>query len=131
MSIDPSLAIQKAIFAALLNNTAAGGNVFDRVSAANPFPRITHGSIVVNDWPYGCMAGSECFIDVDVWSREPGYPQVKTIADQVREILDDADLTLEGHHLELLSYRDSAVSRDPDGLTNRARMTFYALTQPA
>lgn len=130
-STDPSLALQKAFVAALKGHTLAGANVYDRVPSSDPFPRITLGPITVSWWPPAtCMNGSECFADVDCWSREVGFPQVKQLADEVRTILHDAELLLDGHSLELLAFRDSILMRDPDGLTSRARMTFRALTQP-
>lgn len=128
-STDPALALQKALFDALKGHTDAGANVFDRVSD-DVYPRITLGDGQSVPSIGICGPASESFLDVDVWSRAPGYPQTKTIADQVRTILHDADLPLTGHRLDLLTFRDVVYSRDPDGLTSRARMTFRALTQP-
>lgn len=137
MSLEPAYALQKMLFNALLGATGAGQNVFDRVQASDPFPRITIGGGQTISGRIGsrldpCFyGGSESFLDIDVWSRAPGYPEAKTIAGQVREILDDADLALEGHVLELMDFESTVFSRDPDGLTSRARMSIRALTQPA
>lgn len=129
---DPALALQGALVAAIRAlGTAAGQNVFDRVPASDPFPRVTvgEGQSVDNSSP-GCYDGSESFLQVDVWSREVGYPQAKQIASAIRTRLHDGALTLAGHTLELMRVRSIDYSRDPDGLTSRARILVRALTQP-
>jgi len=128
---DPSLPLQGAIVAALKAlNTAAGSNVFDRVPDSNPFPRITVGagqSVPVDE---NCYEGTESTIQIDAWSREVGFPQVKQIASAVRGLLHNGDLALSGHTLELMKIDSITFERDPDGLTSRARIQLRALTQP-
>jgi putative lipase involved disintegration of autophagic bodies len=128
---DPSLALQKALVGALTGQTAAGANVFDSVPSTDPFPRITVGEgTALGDYA-DCYDGSETILDVHVWSRQVGFPQAKTIAGQVRDILHDANLILDGHTLGLIEYQGSQNLRDPDGLTSHIAMTFRALTQPS
>lgn len=137
MTSDPALALQGAIVGALKGNTDAGNNVFDSVPPPQTMPRITVGSgqsvgALIGARADDCIYdGSESFVDVDVWSVNPGFPQVKTIAGQVRDLLDDVDLDLsaEGHTLELLTHQSTVFQRESDGLTSRARMLFRALTQ--
>jgi hypothetical protein len=128
---DPSLALQGAIVAALKAiGSPAGANVFDRVPDSNPFPRITVGggqSVPVDE---DCYEGTESTIQIDAWSREVGYPQVKQIASAVRGRLHNGDLTLTGHTLELMKIESITYERDSDGLTSRARIQLRALTQP-
>jgi hypothetical protein len=127
---DPSLALQKALVAALRGETDAGVNVFDDVPTSDPFPRITLGEgQTIGDFQ-DCRDGSEVFIELNVWSRKVGFPEAKTIASQARTILNDADLDLDGHVRDLMEFQDTVYSRDPDGRTRRARMTLRALTQP-
>ncbi|WP_262027146.1 DUF3168 domain-containing protein [Microvirga sp. Mcv34] len=129
---DPSLALQGAVINTLrAAGTEAGQDVFDTVPARDPFPRITVGSGQTIPADEDCYEGSETFMQVDVWSREPGYPQVKRIAWAVRQALHNKDIGLIGHTLELLKVTSTTFERDPDGLTSRARMTLRALTQPA
>lgn len=132
MATDPSLALQKAFVAAIKAlNTAAGNNVFDMPPVSDPFPRVTIGPANVNPILADCYDGSESFTQIDAWSRKPGYPEVKGIADAIRGALHDGTLTLDGHTLELM-YVDAVVyERDPDGLTSRARLTVRTQTQPS
>lgn len=129
---DPALALQGAIVAALKAlGTAAGANVFDVVPTSNPFPRITVGGGQTVPIEADCYDGSESFIQIDVWSREVGYPQAKQIASAVRSRLHNGDLMLSGHTLELLKVESTTYERDSDGLTSRARIQVRAQTQPA
>lgn len=129
--LDPALAWQKALVATLRGFTAAGQNVFDTVPSASPFPRITIGPGQSVGNRIGCYEGTESFLDIDVWSRGPGYPEAKTIEGQVRDLLEDQILPLDGHVCELVEFRDAVFQRDPDGITSRARITIRALSQPA
>lgn len=128
---DPALAMQKALFDALKDNTDAGSNVFDAVPSSDPFPRIVIGPAqTIGDFA-DCYDGSEHFVQIDVYSKKTAsMPEVKGIASEVRGILHDADLTLEdGHELVSIEFRDVNYSREPDGKTARARLTFRAETQ--
>lgn len=131
MAADPSLALQKAIIAALRGATDAAGNVFDTVPEGDAFPRVTVGDGQSIADLADCYDGTETNLQIDVWSRAVGWPEAKRIASAVRETLHDADLTLDGHHLELLQFEGAQFLRDPDGITRHVAMTFRALTQPA
>jgi hypothetical protein len=129
---DPSLALQGALIAALRGiGSPAGANVFDRVPERNPFPRVTVGggqSVPVDE---DCYEGTESTIQIDAWSREVGFSEVKQIASAIRSRLHNGDLTLSGHTLELMKVESITYDRDPDGLTSRARIQLRALTQPS
>lgn len=125
---DPSYAIQKAIVAAL--RVGVISDVYDIPPQRDPFPRITIGEGQVLGNFADCYSGSECFIQIDVWSRKPGFGEAKTLANQVRGILDDKTLALDGHTMEFMRFESSQILRDPDGLTSHIAMTFRILTQP-
>lgn len=129
MSDDPSLALQKAILDALRGQTDAGQSVFDTVKG-DPYPRIVIGdgdSVPVNDEAdFGCdYDPTEVFPEINVWSQATGFPEAKRIASQVRGILHNAMLTVEGFTMELpMRIRSLSPLRDPDGKTRRIRMLF-------
>jgi hypothetical protein len=131
VAADPSLALQKAITAALKGTTDAGGNVFDTVPGSDPFPRITVGDGQSLPDYADCYDGTISVLQIDVWSRAVGWPEAKRIASQVREALDDGEFALDEHHLEVITFEDAQFLRDPDGLTRHVALTFRALTQPA
>lgn len=128
---DPALALQKAIYEALRGETGAGYNVFDTVPSTNPFPRIVIGPAQTIGAFADCYDGSESFLQIDVYSIKVGsLPEVKAIASEVRDILHDAELTLEGHILELIAFESTVYSKEADNRTGRARMTIRAESHP-
>lgn len=132
MATDPSLALQGALVAAIRAlATAAGSNVFDAVPPSDPFPRVTLGPSQSIPVDADCYAGTESFQQIDVWSRGVGFPEAKAIADAIRDRLHDADLTVSGHVLDLMTVESINYSREPDGLTSRARISVRILSQPS
>jgi hypothetical protein len=131
---DPSLELQKAIVARLKADSATaaivGARIYDEVPTSAAFPYINLGEDQTIAERADCYDGSEINLTLHAWSREPGYPEVKRIADAVRASLQDAPLTLTGHRLVDLTFIDSRVLRDPDGKTSHAVVTLRALTEP-
>lgn len=126
-----SFALQKAVVAALSTALAPDVPVFDRVpAAADPYPRVVVGEGQELPNLADCMNGREHYLDIHVWSRSVGQGEAKTIAGLVESALHDADLTLEGHGLDLIGLNGIRYLRDPDGRTTHAVLTFRALTQP-
>jgi hypothetical protein len=138
MSTDPSLALQQAFVVAIKAlATEAGSRVYDevprdalgKVTATFPYVSLGEGDASYNG--ADCYDGTDITLGVHVWSREPGFPQCKRIASLIRAALNNAELTLTGHTLELLELDRATYLRDPDGKTRHAVLTFRALTQPA
>lgn len=132
MATDPALALQGALVAAIKAiPTAAGDNVFDSVPASNPFPRVTVGTGQSLTVEADCYDGTESIVEVNAWSRATGFPEVKGIADLIRDRFHGGALTLAGHKVELLLVESMDFTRDPDGLTSRARIVIRSITQPS
>lgn len=132
MASDPSLALQDALIVALRAlGTAAGANVFDQPPTGDLFPRITLGPWQSIPDDADCYEGTESHVQLDVWSRRPGMPEVKQIADAIRDRLHDGDLDVDGHTVGLMLVESIDYSRDPDGLTSRARISLRILSQPS
>lgn len=127
----PGLAFQKALVSVLRGATAAGANVFDTVPPSDPFPRITIGPRQMLPLDGECVDATEIHQQLDAWSRAVGFPEVETVAAEIRTILDDASFALDGHSLQLLVVTDINVGTDPDGITRRARISLRAEVQPS
>lgn len=106
-----SLAIQAAFVAALEADaelaTHMGGTVrvFDPVPPKPQFPYIVIGDDEMVDNSNSCAGGTEVFARVFIFSRVPGYEEIKRIGGRVRQLL-DAKLVLEDHYItthEMLS----------------------------
>lgn len=110
-----------------------GARVFDNV------PRSAQSGEITAQFPFvgiassdeqseliDCIDGIDLSLDIDCWSREPGFPEVRRLAHAVRAALHDADVALTDNALVLLQHRQTRTLRDPDGLTSHAVLTFEA-----
>lgn len=139
--IDPQLPLQAAIVAAVKADAELtgliGGRIYDRVPVntsgipQGPFPYLSFGAADTTDEDTSCVGPSDCYIDLNGWSREVGYPEVKRIGSRAAALL-NAKLSVAGfevvtHRVERLSYQ-----REQDGLTSRAILRLrYGLQRAA
>lgn len=131
----PDLALQDAIVNRLKQNGTAlygliGGRVYDRRPPDSTFPLITIGPAQTLADKYDCVDGSEVFLQIDVWSRRPGFPECKGIVSAVHDLLDEYDLTVTGQRLITCERESVVYIRDPDGLTSHAALTYRVVTEP-
>ena len=139
--IDPQLPLQAAIVAVVKADAELtgliGGRIFDRVPVnadgvpQGPFPYLSFGSADTTDQDTSCVGPSDCYIDLNGWSRDVGYPEVKRIGARAAALL-NAKLAVAGfevvtHRVDRLSYQ-----REQDGLTSRAILRLrYGLQKAA
>ncbi len=130
----PALALQKAIVAALVADTAVGALIGDRIYDATPrdatFPYLSIGQVNTADWSTGSEGGAEHQVTLHAWSRERGKKECYAIAEAVEAALHDAALTLDGHALVNLRFEFAETRRDPDGITYHTAIRFRAVTEP-
>jgi Protein of unknown function (DUF3168) len=129
----PSLALQKAVFAALAADGGVGALIGERIYDAPPraaaFPYLSFGEARTTDWSTGTETGAEHRVTFDVWSRERGKSECWTIMDAVQAVLHDASLALDGYQLVNLRFETADARRDPDGITWHGVMRFRAVTE--
>lgn len=128
---DPSLELQAAIIEALTGKTGAEDRVFDEPQVNPVFPYITLGPCQVLPDKAECIDGVEAYPVVDVWSREKGFVEVKTITKRVLALLDDQPMVLTGFNVPVFEVESVNYLRDPDGLSRHASITFRTLIQPS
>jgi hypothetical protein len=130
----PSLALQKAVFAALAGAGGGGATIGDRIHDAPPrnvaFPCATFGDARIGDWSTGTEAGAEHRLVLHVWSRERGKAECWAILEAIRAALHDAALDLDGHVLVNLRLEAADVGQDRDGITWHGVVRFRAVTEP-
>ena len=110
--------------AALVN-----GRIYDQPSEVPTFPYVSWGPDQSVEQDADCLISFEMSIQIDAWSRAVGYPEVKEIAEAVREALHDYELPLVENALVSLQHRQTRNLRDPDGLTSHAVIEFTALVE--
>lgn len=134
MSDDPSLALQKAMVAALKAHAGLtaliDGRVYDRVSTTAARPYVSLGNDQLLDDGNACGDAWEVLATVDVWSTEPGQTEVKRIASAVRDAL-AAELEIEGFTVVSGTHRDTIYLDDPDGTTSHGVVRLTYLIDPA
>lgn len=135
MTIDCTLELQGSILACLKGDpvlsTLISGRVYDTVPPEPTFPYVSFGPVDDNDVDAECIYGSLVYQQIDVWSRDVGFPEVKRIAGAVRDALHDKEiaLALTENALVDIRHRQTTTVRDPDGLTNHSIMGFEALIE--
>jgi hypothetical protein len=90
---------------------------------------VSFGSEQVIPADTDCIPASEIYIDLDVWSREYGFEEVKQIAWRIRKLLHERDIRLDEAGLVSLTFDGRRLLRDPDGKTRRAVLTFLAIVE--
>jgi hypothetical protein len=130
-----SIALQKAIFAALAADARlkaiVGDRVFDYVPRSTAFPYIVIGDDRTRDWSTATEPGSEHALTLHVWSRAPGRLEARRAVDAIVAALTNAALAVEGHTLVDLRWLDTEIGKESDGETLHARIRFRALLEPA
>jgi hypothetical protein len=127
---DPSLPVQKAIYAALVAALDPGVGVHDRVpvdaqnrvTAAFPFVAIGEDDVVSD--ADQCHDASTIHCTIHVWSRAVGRVEAKTIMARVVDVL-DAILPVDG--FRMIAHQVEMGPRDVgslDGLTSHRIATL-------
>lgn len=133
------LELQSAVVAAIKAADGVanivGGRVFDHVprsltgevTATYPFVGWAADDALTED--IDCVDGLTVTFDVDCWSREPGFPEVRRLAHAVRAALHNAELALSDNAIVSIRHDQTRTFRDPDGLTSHAVLTFEAILE--
>lgn len=131
----PSLEIQGAILSVLRSDSAVvaiiGQRSYDSVPPTPVFPYTSFGPSDETSDDADCITGFEISFQIDCWSRKPGYPEVRALADAVRKAIHGQEFDLTVNKLVLFEHRQTRFLRDSDGLTSHAAMTFTAFVEAA
>lgn len=139
---DPALALQNAVEAALRGSAAlasAMGGVVRVYPVAAPdngvFPHLTIGEDQINDDETECLASSEAFTTVHVWSRveddvTASRAEAKRIAGIVRGLI-SRDIEVEGFVVVERQFQTARHLTDPDKRTAHSVVEHRLLLDPA
>ena len=135
------LAVQTAVFDTLsgdatlvgyLSSTYGVGIVpiFDGVPQSDDseddadFPYLSFGADFTTPMDDKGQNGGDTLLQINVWTRSPGFAKTKTIAQRVYDLLQKGSLTISGATHIATRLESVDYARDPDGLTRRALMQF-------
>lgn len=128
-----SLELQGAIVARLKSVSGVTALIGQRTYDAAPdpvtFPYVSLGPSDELSDNAECKQADEVTMQIDVWSRATGFPEVRRIAAAVRAALHEFEASLTDNAFVLIEHRQTRFLRDPDGLTSRAAMEFRAIIE--
>jgi hypothetical protein len=128
--------LQRAVFETLgasagLTTLLGGAKIHDQAPAHVAFPYITFGEVTAADWSTATERGSELILTLHVWSKGQGKKELLAIMEAVRGLIDDAALSLSGHHLVSIRLRTAEARHDDDLALHHGLMRFRALCEAA
>lgn len=130
-----SAELQKAVRDALKADSALMAlvnDVYDRVPA-DPFAAktayVSFGAEDSRDDDAEEISAREITLQIDVWSRAPGFVECKRITDLVRKHLHHGTLTLTDNAVCDTIVELTRVFRDADGLTSHGVVQVTALAE--
>lgn len=133
---DPILALRASIRARLAADpqlvTALGGAaIYDETPREAQAPYVVFGETQARAWSNGTTGGREQFVSLHIWSRAPGDREALAVAGRIATLLDEVDLTLDGHRLLIMRLLgEDTIRPGRDGL-RRVTLRFYAITEQA
>jgi len=126
----PTNQLVKAIIARLKTDADVSayvsGRIYTRVPKKAVFPYVSLPSMESRSILADCLDLAEVTIQIDVWSRKPGFEELREIAEAVRAALHDKDLPLASHACVCLNHEQTHEMYDPDGITTHAVLIFEA-----
>ncbi|HEY0011558.1 MAG TPA: DUF3168 domain-containing protein [Allosphingosinicella sp.] len=123
---DPSYAIQKAVYDALIAAGAANSRVYHRVPDGAPLPYVHIGQDQIFA-AYEAGEFSECHVVVHGFAET--MPGLKLLVGTIRDAL-DKPLTLVGFDCHEATYESTRYMTDSSGLTEHAVVEFVYMVQP-
>lgn len=135
MTQDAAHELQVAIVTALKASAdivdLVGNRIYDRVPMADgkitaAFPYISFGPVQDLPEDADCIEASELVIQLDAWSRDPGFMEGRKIAKAIKVALDEQSLPLADNALVYFEFDGRRDLRAPDGLTTQIVSTFRA-----
>lgn len=102
--------------------------IYDPAPEGQNLPYLTIGEGIVRDWSAKDFTGQEHLLDIHIWSGKRGGGQVRSLADQVANLLTAQNLTLVGHQLVGLEFIFFENFFDGDGQVRHGILRFRART---
>ena len=134
MTVSPVTALRKAVRSVLAADTALATKllnqpVHDEAPRGAPTPYLTFGDVTVGDWSTSTDKGAEQFLVVHAWSTQHGVSEAIGIAADVVRLLNDSNLSLEGHYLVNMRLLALETRRESNGRFARASARFRVVTE--
>lgn len=133
---DPILALRQAIRTrlagdAVLTGLLGGPRIHDEAPRGAAGLYVTFGEARARDWSTGSDRGHEHEVTLVVWSKPGGATPALQAAARIAALLDEAQLTLDGHRLVHIRVVAEEARRDDKADLTRVLLRFRAVTEVA
>lgn len=105
--------------------------IFDAVPDQQPYPYSVIGDATAVPFRTFGRDGAEVTITVHTWSQFAGFSEAQAIDGRIQEVLDDAELEVEGFGVVMFNYEETTTIRDPDGITRHLASRYRVIVQEA
>lgn len=130
MSEDAAHEVQVAIITCLKADAAVtaliGTRIYDRVPDGVTLPYVSFGPTQEVPEKVDGLDLSELFVQLSIWSEDPGFAEGRRIAKAIVKALARDALTLADNAIAYFLPDGRRDLRDPDGLTTHIALTFRA-----
>lgn len=116
------LIVQQKVFAALNGNLSC--EVYDTAPENSPYPFVTIGEAIANEWDTDNEIGQDVNYTINVWTREDSSKQAKTIQGEVYNILHLNRFLESGYHFTENYFLSSNIFKDTDSITRNGVQEF-------
>lgn len=127
----PTLALHKAIYAALSGMTVNGVDVpvLDAVSQEQAFPYVTIDTHRSSQMDALVEKRDDRYVFLSVWSETRGQEEVIRIMAELASRLDRVRLSLDNGFVRHMSVYDVQTRRDADNVTFQGTVILRAMTE--
>lgn len=134
MSLSPAVALRKAMLSRLSGNAAlvaalGGAKFYDEAPRGAEPPYVLFVETQIRDWSASEAQGAEHLFVLAVISAQRGAREALDIAQRLVDLLDEAPLILQDHHLVDLRHIASETKREHNGRFARVNLRFRATTE--
>lgn len=109
-----ALALQDAIGTLIADNIGEIEGVIAAPDNSVAYPYVTLGEDEEADASTQCVAGSDIFFPIHVWTKEKGWTQNKRICCDIRSLLNEAEIVVSGHVVKSIYFRRARRIPDPE-----------------
>lgn len=119
-----ALALQGAIYTRLSTGTRT---VYDEVPDTATLPYIVIGNDTIVADNTDSYVGFEATVTIHTWSDFNGYKEIKTMQDEIYNLLNRHELVITGYNTINCIQEYSEPFLDPDGITRHGVQRFRVL----
>lgn len=127
--------VQKSVYAALIANSnltsllaSGSASVVDSPKQGAALPYIDLGEVETRDASTKSYVGDEVYMTIHVWSDYRGKKEISDIFKQIKTSLNRQELVVSENQLVDITFENSRVFRDADGVTQHGVIQFQAIT---